>query len=412
MYNNYILEKSNKFKTNFLTVRFMLDAKKEYATISALLSIYLVYVNNIHKDFSSATKYLQELYSTRFDINTTIKGDKLCFDFMTSFIASKYLNDKDYIEKVMNEFLAYIYDPLLVDGTFDQENFDIRKFDLESRIKSTYDDKGSYAYEAFAKLFGQGKPFAINMGGYLEDLKDITKEDLLEFYHLLINQVPVVSGMFDEKDYDQVLSLLQAKIPSQDKDVYLDFYKIDSVDPYREVIESQDIVQSKFYMGFNIDNTLIFDDHASKLVFSSLFGLSSNSFLFKIVREQENLCYTIRANYDFYSNTVSVMAGIDKSNFEKTKDLVIKIKDKIIAGDFSDEEFEDAKTVLIDMYEKQKDSQENSTFYRMNRTMCDLIPDLNKDIASIKAVTREDVLRVGKKLHLNTVYLLSGDKNE
>jgi len=407
-----MIEQSNKFKTNYLNIRFLLPVSKENATLSALLSIYLVYLNDKRRDYASASYALQGLYSMRFDINTTLKGDKICFDFVSNFVASKYLNNETYIKDVLDEFLTYIYQPYTVDGAFEEEIFEVRKFDLENRIKSAYDDKGTYAYNQFSDLFGKDTAFAIKMSGYLDILEDITPKSLQDFYQSMIEQVPVVGGMIDDQDYQQINDLLREKIPSVDKDEYLNFYRIENREPVQVEIESQDIVQSKLYMGFNINNKLIFSDHYSKLVFTSLFGLTSNSFLFKIVREQENLCYSIRANYDFYSNTVSVMAGIDKTNYEKTKDLVIQLKDKVASGDFSDEQLTDAKTVLIDMFEKQKDSQENSINYQMNRIQCGLIPDLNKDIQSVLAVTKEDVIRVGQKLHLNTIYLLSGDKHE
>lgn len=410
MNNNFILKKSSKFKTDYLNVRYLIKADQKNVTIASLLALYMVYNNNVHKTYKEAADYLDKLYGLKFDINTNLKGEYLNVDFACSFICAKYLEDENYLSAVLDEFTTYILNPLTKDNGFDQEIFDVRKYELEQRIKASYDEKTSYAYEKFFEIFGQDTPLAINATGYLNDLEKITKEDLYAFYQELIQQTPIVCGLVDEVDYLTILNKLQANFKTSNEDFKISLYHIKDNDKVE--IEKQQIVQSKLLLGFNANEVLNKEDYHKVVVFNSLYGMGANSFLFKIVREKENLCYTIRSSYDLYSNSVVVMAGIEKVNYEKTRDLVVQLLEKVQAGDFSEEELADAKTVVIDIFNKTKDSQGGLVQYSLNRELVGFVNDIDQDIELIKQVSKEDVLKVANTFNLNTVYMLSGEKNE
>ncbi|MGL4382352.1 MAG: M16 family metallopeptidase, partial [Bacilli bacterium] len=276
-----------------------------------------------------------------------------------------------------------------------------------------YDDKRSYALELFYNEFGQGYPIAINSLGYLEDLNNITTTSLKAFYETLINSPFQVSGNINQQDYETIHTLLKQVLkptnPLKRKQIT---YHLQRVDNVVETIIKQDIVQSNLVLGYSIDHDIKQESYYENLVFNSVFGMGSNSLLFKIIREQENLCYSINCMHDHFSNTFIIMAGIQKENYEKTTDLITTIIKQISSGEISEEQLIDAKTVLCDIILKSYDAQGNLVTMQANRTLANLIFDLENDIKMINAITLAQVMKVAQSLQLKNKFLLSGEQHE
>lgn len=405
---NYQIELNDKFKTNYIITRYMIKVDQNNITIASLLSLYLIYANNIHKTYQEANNFLDGLYGSKIDIAIAIKGDQIIFDFLLNSVSNRYLHDQSYLTKLLDEYLAYIFNPLMADDKFDEDIIELKKYELKERLKANYDDKNIYAIDRFLSIFAAGYPLGINPQGYLEKVDQITNEDLLAFYQTLVNQDPLVFLNVDKKDSDTIKQILQKKIKPKQIDRELTFYHIDK--PPKELLEQQDIVQAKMVLGYTIEGDIDEAFYYHVLLLNSLLGMSSNSYLFKIVREQENLCYSIRSNYDQYSNTIMVLAGISTADYEQVVTLVNDIvKNKLAKKQITDEELADAKTVLYDMLRKTNDSQAGIVNYRLNRRLQHFNDDIEKDIAQLAKLTKADVAEVAQKMQLQTKYLLSGD---
>ncbi|MDL2211984.1 insulinase family protein [Erysipelotrichaceae bacterium OttesenSCG-928-M19] len=412
MKTNYKIEQSNKFKTNFLQVRYLVEATKENISYASLLSMYLAYCNEDYPSYKLAYDKLDELYGAKFDISIAIKGNYITFDFHISFISQRFINDNNYLTELLKIFMAFILKPLINNNRFDQDIVALKKYELAERIKSFYDDKNVYAIERFLEQFAADYPLGLASAGYQECLDEIDERKLFAFYNDLLNQKPIICGMINSNDYDLVMSLLNKQFDKTNFASYFKMYNITNNESVKTVIEEQDIVQSKLVLGYTIDEEITSANYYHYLLINALFGMSSNSYLFKIVREQENLCYTIRSNYDQYSNTIIVFAGIEKESYEKTVFLVNDILEKMKHGNIEQENFEDAKTVMIDVINKLNNSQSGLVNYYLNRTMQKLNNDLSEDIKAIKQLELTDIIVKINNIKLKTVYLLSGDKNE
>lgn len=407
---NYQEELSDKFKTNYIVTRYMLEAQKNNITKASLLSLYLVYANNIHQTYKDANDFLDELYGSRIDIAISIKGDDIIFDFLLNSVSNRYLNDKTYLTKLIEEYLAYIFKPLMENEHFVEKVLNLKKYELKERLKANYDDKSMYAIDRFLSIFGAGYPLGINPQGYEEDIDNITNEQLVAFYQELIKQDPIIFLNVHQDDASKITSVLKKQIKPKKIDSKLTFYTLDN--KFEEVIEKQDIVQAKMVLGYTIDGVISEAEYYQMLLLNSLLGMSSNSYLFKIVREKENLCYSIRSNYDQYSNTIMVSAGIDSNDYGKVVNLVEEIiEDKLIKKQISDEDLEDAKVVLYDMLRKTNDSQAGIVNYRFNRLLQGFNDDIETDIKRIAKLTAKDMANMAQKMHLQTKYLLSGEND-
>ena len=83
----------------------------------------------------------------------------------------------------------------------------------------------------------------------------------------------------------------------------------------------------------------------------------------------------------------------------------------MVKGDFKDSDIEAAKIIGINALKEIEDYQSSiiKVFESHEYLNFDLLDERS---LSIKNVTKEDVINLSKKIHLDTIYLLEGDANE
>ena len=96
-------------------------------------------------------------------------------------------------------------------------------------------------------------------------------------------------------------------------------------------------------MGYLTDANFVRENHYAFTVFNMIFGSSSQSKLFKTVREKHSLCYYISSSYDAFNSIVVITAGIESQDYEKVKELVAEQLKAMQNGKFDDKDIEIAK---------------------------------------------------------------------
>ena len=142
-----------------------------------------------------------------------------------------------------------------------------------------------------------------------------------------------------------------------------------------------------------------------------ILGGSSESKLFRNVREKNSLCYYISSNSNKIDNLLFITSGIAKSNMKKVVSLVKKELKNIQNGKITEDEIEKAKVKYISLVEEMYDypSQIISYYYASEILNSDL-PEERKKM--VEKVTKEDIISVSKKIYIDTIYLLGGEDNE
>ena len=134
----------------------------------------------------------------------------------------------------------------------------------------------------------------------------------------------------------------------------------------------------------------------------------NDSILFNVVREQHSLCYSIGSYYSKYNPSLTIYAGINKVNYEKTveliKECVESMKDKKILERLFDSAKKTINTYLNNFYDDLT-SQINLYYQRE----FDNIEDIETLRENINAVTIDEVIKLNEKISLSTIYLLKGD---
>ena len=101
-------------------------------------------------------------------------------------------------------------------------------------------------------------------------------------------------------------------------------------------------------------------------------------------------------------------AGIDKKDKDLCIKLVNKALDEMVNGEFTDDDFNNAKRTIVSSIRMSEDTLGGIiNNYLFNEL--DNLPLYDERIKEINSVTKEEVIELAKKFKLNTIYLLTGE---
>ena len=238
----------------------------------------------------------------------------------------------------------------------------------------------------------------INAYTLVETYKDMIQNDDKHVY---------VVGDIDES----IISIFKEKLqfPEVKHDPYPSAYIYQNDRKHLlDIIEKQDIVQSKLVMGYKANCCTLSENTAAMTVFSNLLGGYSQSRLFQVVREKNSLCYFIHSSYDPMNGIMTIAAGIDMNNYDKTKELIGKQIKDLQDGHITDEELSMVKTMLINALSKVDDDPDAIISFNWRRDIINSQDSIEDKQNAIKNVTKEDVIKCAQSIELDTIYFLTG----
>ena len=172
-----------------------------------------------------------------------------------------------------------------------------------------------------------------------------------------------------------------------------------------------EIEQSKLYIGCKLDKLTPFEQKYVMNIYSFILGGSPNSRLFMNLREKNSLCYSVNSTYQPVFNLLIIRAGINASDFKKSVTLIKQELKNITQGKFDEKEIEAGKITYKNTFKEVEDS----AFSILNAyTSCEYLgyDPIEKRIKEIDKVTKEDIIKVSKKIHVDTIFLLEGAQYE
>lgn len=184
------------------------------------------------------------------------------------------------------------------------------------------------------------------------------------------------------------------------------------IENINNVSERMDVTQGKLSLGF-LTHTAPFDeDFEALVVFNSIFGAGAHSKLFNNVREKLSLAYYASSSMRKSNGILVVNAGIEFENYEKAYNEILVQLDEIRNGNISEHEFKSSINTLINSYNSYYDDQRAlSTFY-LTEKISGSNNTIDGIIENIRKVTVDDVVKVAKKIELDTVYFLEGKEDK
>lgn len=411
-------KQTDKFKTACLSVNLLTQLEKEQAAPNALLPPVLLRGTKNHPNMQALNQYLEGLYGAKIWPIIRKKGEIQCLGFFSSFVDDKFLPPGEGVFAQMVTLLGEILlAPQMKQGTLLDQYVDSEKEKLIEEIEGRINNKTSYALGRLVEEMCAYEDFSVFRLGTVDVAQEITAESLTERYKNLLESAPIeifYSGATPVDTVEKALQVAFQSLPKRTPDFEMgtDVRQNALEDKPRYVEEEMDVSQGKLSLGFRLGQVMEEPTYPALSLLHYLYGGSVNSKLFLNVREKLSLCYYASSILEAHKGVLFVAAGIEVSKFQVAKDEILAQLQAIATGDITDDEFMWAKKALVtDLYLTQ-DAQDQLEDFYLSQTLLGKEEDLEEEIEKVWAVTKEEIIAIGKGMELDAVYFLKGNGGE
>ena len=406
--------KKDLYKTDLSCIIITTPLKRETVTINALIPFILRRGTKRLPNQTLINKELENMYGAGFNCGIDKMGDNVVLKFYIESIANEYaLDNENILKRNLKNLLEIVFDPIQNGNELNEEFLSLEKENLKKVINRKIDDKDSYALDACIEKMYNAEKFGLYKYGYIDDVDNITIEQLSEYYNWLIQNSKIdifISGNIDEKEIESYLRENEniKKLKPRIENYILNNEFTESkqiVENPNEILEKMDITQGKLVIGLDITSH-IENLQIVALVYNALLGDGANSMIFQNVREKAGLAYSARSTFVKQKLNIFVRCGIQIENYEKALELIKVQLENIKNGDFTEEDLINSKTYLISSLKNVAEEQDTELIYYIGQEIAKTDMTLEEYIEKIENVTKEQILDVAKSISINTIYFL------
>lgn len=295
-----------------------------------------------------------------------------------------------------------IISDMLLNPVFPESELNSKKEQIISSLLSLQDEGSFLAERVFKTIHYKNTPYEYDPDGYVESLRNISREDLVGFYGNYYNSGNVIIAIVGDYDEDQIQSKLENNFNGfksvRNNDVF-DFSENDNGKGNVYLIEKKDAMQTSLLLGHS-GITRNNEDYIKVSFLNTLLGGSFTSRINRNLREVNALTYGARTSFNarMFSGDFTVETEI---NTEKTGFAVEQIMGELndIRENYvSDEEMENAKNYIIGNYPLQLETSNAVSGKLMTLELYGIEKDyFDTYISKINAISKEDVRETAVK---------------
>jgi len=307
-----------------------------------------------------------------------------------------------YFDTALDVLSDYIQNPV-----FPEEEVESERGVILNEINMRKDDPESQLYELFSNTMFREHPVGIPTIGYRELFEKTTREDIINYHKRMYvpnNMIFVVVG-----DFDSAATLPKIK----------DFFKDFSRGPYpdftipgepdqvskRYAEQEMDVQISYMMMGFRTVD-ISHEDLYPLDVLAFIVGEGRSSRLYTKIKDEKQLVYAISA----YSYTPAykdggyfgVMAPLAAENLKDAEAAILEELYNLKVQYVTNEELEKAKALKESSYIfSQQTVEDQAEMLGTDELSTGDVNFSKRYLEGIRAVTREDIMRVAKEYFHN-----------
>lgn len=404
---------TNQFKTNLYAVFLATPLKRENVTKDALIAAVLRRGTMSIQSQDKISKALEEMYGASFDCGIEKTGDNHIIKFYLEALNEEFLPEKEELaQKCINILLDIVTNPLIENNGFKREYVDGEKENLKQIINGKIDNKTRYSLDRCVEEIFKNKPYGLYKYGYVEDLENINPQNLYEYYQELIKNCKIdiyYSGIFSNDKTEKIIEKkLQENNIEPRNAKYIVNNEMTEKEPVGEektIEESMDVTQGKLVLGLQI-NENDKDSRFAASVYNAILGGGANSKLFQNVREKNSLAYTASSSYIRTKNVILVHCGIEINKYEKALETIKQQLEDMKNGNFTDEDIEDAKKLIVASIKSISAEQDTEITYDYGQELANEHTTIKEYEEKIQNVTRDQIVNIANSININTIYFL------
>ena len=409
---NLNLIKTDKFKTNLLSVFFTVPLNENTITKNSLIPAILRRGSNNLKTQEEISKTLEEMYGASFDCGVDKIGDNQVLKFYLETINNSYVeNEENILKEAINILLDLVFNPLVNNNKFDETYVESEKNNLKQIIEGRKDAKATYALERCIEEMYKNLPYALYKYGKLEDLENINAENLYEQYKKLINECKIdifISGDITEEVKNEVIENKNIVSLEERNPNYIESNKENRIKQEKQeeiVSESMDVTQGKLILGLDMLKEQE-DDKYTALIYNAILGGTPNSKMFQNVREKNSLAYTASSSYIRQKGNIFVKCGIEIDNYEKALKIIKEQIEDMKKGKFTEEDIKQAKVNIVSTIKFIPEEQDTELLYYFSQELSGYQMNSEEYINKVNSITKEQIVELANRIQINTIYFL------
>lgn len=383
---------TDKFKTVNVTLCFEDELSDFNITCDNLLFRLLTVKTKKHTSRKEFKSYLKELYAMKINSFKNNPGEVFSYRLNVDALNKKYtLNGENLLEKQFEVLNEVLYSPLIDEEGFDKDYFR----EIKNQYKESLIDDDNYKEYVVSKkinnILGKNNKLFTLTKGYLEELVRLENEDVYNKYLSLSSMCKeiIVCG---EIDFDEVESYVNKYLKFnsfRNKSNY--FYKND-FKKYDDYSFDSKFGQSSIAILYDLDVYVGDKLYYPAIIFTEIF----NYYLFKIVREEHNFCYSIYSSYLSSRGLCCLKSNIEAKNYEKTLELTQEIIDNL-KNNVDEKVLNICKEKVITSVRKEVDNPFKMILKEYDREMYNL-DEIEKVIETCRNVSADEIKVVANKI--------------
>ncbi|UYO33747.1 EF-P 5-aminopentanol modification-associated protein YfmF [Bacillus halotolerans] len=400
---------TEKFKTVSLIFKMLAPLTKEQVTKRALFPHVLLRGTESRPKTAELRSYLDELYGTSVSADLSKKGEQHVITFRLEIPNEKYLKDQTpLLEKGLQLLAEIVFSPALEAGVFQSQYVDQEKRTLKQRIQAVYDDKMRYSNLRLIQEMCKNEPYSLHVNGEIDDVDAITADQLYETYRHAIQKDQLDLYVVGDVDSKQVQAAIEQYFQTEERTLE-EFVNNHAEQPEpKEVIDEEDVKQGKLNIGYRTNITFTDQDYSALQVFNGMFGGFSHSKLFINVREKASLAYYAASRIDSFKGLLMVMSGIEVKNYKQAVSIITEQFQAMKNGEFSEQDISQTKAMIRNQVLETIDTAYGLSEFLYQQAAAQVDIPIEDFLANIERVTKEDIIKVGEKIQLDTTYFLKG----
>jgi predicted Zn-dependent peptidase len=411
VYFNCILD--SRFKTNRISVQFVVPLREETAAAYALLPNILRKRSANYPDFSAFNRMLAAMYGAYVDYGVDKIGDAQVIYLLGNTIDDRYTFDGEAVtEKLAGVLRELIFHPPLTDGCLDAEEVELEKTLQIDNLLAELNDKRAYAVRRSVEALCADDPHGLSKVGTKEQITALTAKQLTDAWQKLLSEARVevcFTGCGDPKPVEEELVRPLTKL-SREPVPFVANTLIRLPDPPLSTVEKMPVTQAKLVLHYATDTLAGRENTAPLQMMSMLLGGSPMSKLFVHVREEKSLCYYCLSRINNYKGLLTIESGVELHQVEDAKAAIFEQVEAMRQGAFTDEELHQATLYLENAYRSLYDAQASLESHYLRQVLVQEPESPEERIAKLQAVTRDEIIEAAQKLSLASIYLLTGEE--
>lgn len=404
---------TKKFKTVNIVMKCKSPLDRTTITKRALLPFILEQGTKTYPSEKALMLKLDELYGAVLTLSGMKKGNEHILHFQLEVANQRFINNETTVmQEALQLFHEVIFQPNRDEAGFNSSVVMREKATLQSKIEAIYDDKVSFANQRLIDHMCEEEKFSIHTNGYTEDLAEIDGANSSAYYDTVLSSDAMdlyVLGDIDPKQMEkEVMDIFSRKTPNESTNVEKKHPQTRDED-VQFVTEKQSIQQAKLHLGYRTNTTYQDEDYPALQVFNGLYGGFPNSKLFLNVREKHSLAYYAASRIESHQGLLLVFSGIEPSDYTKAKTIIDEQFHEMQQGNFTDDEVEETKELIISELKETLDSPHGIVELLYQQVVGNKAFPPQTFMDEISKVTKKDVAAIAEKIKLDTVYLLTNE---